>query len=169
MLTPILDITCVVFLGFLALLTLVSTWVFLLGLMGVVLEILISLWRKSKLSFLAGKAKLLSPAGRVVLIQSVTSAIPAYYMQNVALPIRICTKLDKINRDFLWGSTDERKKMHMVSWDKVCRPKDLGGLGLYATKSRNIALLAKLNWRVMEEVVYRELESKRKLNGEKVH
>ena len=97
------------------------------------------------------KGKLLSPAGRVVLVQSVTSAIPAYYMQNVALPVRICTKLDKINRDFLWGSTVEKKKMHMVSWQKVCRPKNLGGLGLYATKPRNIALLAKLNWRVMEE------------------
>ena len=58
----------------------------------------------------------------------------------------------KLNRDFLWGSTDERKKMHMVSWDKVCRPKDLGGLGLYSAKARNLALLAKLNWRVMEEL-----------------
>uniref|UniRef100_A0A2N9HFI3 Reverse transcriptase domain-containing protein n=1 Tax=Fagus sylvatica TaxID=28930 RepID=A0A2N9HFI3_FAGSY len=49
------------------------------------------------------------------------------------------------------GSTDERKKMHMVSWDKICRPRDLGGLGLYSTKARNLALLAKLNWRVMED------------------
>ena len=96
------------------------------------------------------KAKLLSPAGRVILVQSVTSAIPAYYMQNVALPIRVCSNLEKLNRDFLWGSTYDRKKMHMVSWDKVCRPRDLGGLGLYSTKARNLALLAKLNWRVME-------------------
>jgi hypothetical protein len=97
------------------------------------------------------KAKLLSPAGRVVLIQSVTSSIPAYYMQNVALSIRICSKLDKLNRDFLWGSSSDRKRIHMVGWDKVCKPKDKGGLGLYSTKSRNIALLAKLNWRVMED------------------
>jgi ribonuclease HI len=97
------------------------------------------------------KAKLLSPTGRMILVQSVTSAIPAYYMQNVALPIRICSNLDKLNKDFLWGSTADRKKMHMISWDKVCRPKDLGGLGLYSTKSRNLALLAKLNCRVMEE------------------
>jgi hypothetical protein len=96
------------------------------------------------------KAKFLSPAGRVILVQSVTSAIPAYYMQNVALPIRVCSNLDKLNRDFLWGSTDDRKKMHMVSWNKVCRPRDLGGLGLFSTKARNLALLAKLNWRVME-------------------
>uniref|UniRef100_A0A2N9ERH6 CCHC-type domain-containing protein n=1 Tax=Fagus sylvatica TaxID=28930 RepID=A0A2N9ERH6_FAGSY len=88
--------------------------------------------------------------GRVILVQSVTSAIPAYYMQNVALPIRVCFNLDKLNRDFLWGSTDDRKKMHMVSWNKVCRPRDLGGLGLFSTKARNLALLAKLNWRVME-------------------
>jgi hypothetical protein len=98
------------------------------------------------------KAKLLSPARRMILVQSVTSAIPAYYMQNVALPIRICSNLDKLNKDFLWGSTTDRKKMHMISWDKVCRPKDLGGLGLYSTKSRNLALLAKLNCRVMEEL-----------------
>jgi hypothetical protein len=91
------------------------------------------------------KAKLLSPAGRVILVQSVTFAIPAYYMQNVALPIRICSSLDKLNRNFLWGSTDERRKMHMVSWDKVCRPRDLGGLGLYSAKARNLAFLAKLN------------------------
>jgi hypothetical protein len=86
------------------------------------------------------KAKLLSPTGRVILVQSVTSAIPAYYMQNVTLPARVCSSLDKLNRDFLWGSNEERKKMHMVSWDKVCRPKDLGGLGLYFTKARNLAL-----------------------------
>uniref|UniRef100_A0A2N9G3W3 CCHC-type domain-containing protein n=1 Tax=Fagus sylvatica TaxID=28930 RepID=A0A2N9G3W3_FAGSY len=97
------------------------------------------------------KAKLLSPVGRVILVQSVTSAIPTYYMQNVALPIRVCFNLDKLNKDFLWGSIDERKKMHMVSWDKICRPRDLGGLGLYSTKARNLALLAKLNWRVMED------------------
>jgi ribonuclease HI len=97
------------------------------------------------------KAKLLSPAGRVVLIQAVTSSIPAYYMQNVALPIRTCSKLDKLNRDFLWGSSEDRKRMHMVGWDKVCQPRDKGGLGLHLTRSRNIALLAKLNWRVMED------------------
>uniref|UniRef100_A0A2N9IBY2 Reverse transcriptase domain-containing protein n=1 Tax=Fagus sylvatica TaxID=28930 RepID=A0A2N9IBY2_FAGSY len=97
------------------------------------------------------KANLLSPAGRVVLIQSVTSAIPSYYMQNVALPSRVCLDLDKLNRNFLWGSTEEKKKMHMVGWNKVCRAKNLGGLGIYATKPRNIVLLSKLNWRLLEE------------------
>jgi hypothetical protein len=97
------------------------------------------------------KSKLLSPAGRVVLIQSVTSSLPAYYMQNTALPSSICNELDRLNRNFLWGSSNERKKMHLVSWEKVCRPKGEGGLGIYATKPRNKALLAKLNWRLHDE------------------
>ncbi len=60
------------------------------------------------------KAKLLSPVGRMVLIQSVTSAIPAYYMQTTALPSSVCNKLDRLNMNFLWGSSEEKRKMHMV-------------------------------------------------------
>uniref|UniRef100_A0A2N9FT32 CCHC-type domain-containing protein n=1 Tax=Fagus sylvatica TaxID=28930 RepID=A0A2N9FT32_FAGSY len=63
----------------------------------------------------------------------------------------ICSELDKINMNFLWGSTEEKKKMHMVGWDKICRPKKDGGLSFSAAKPRNIALLAKLNWRLVEE------------------
>jgi ribonuclease HI len=72
-------------------------------------------------------------------------------MQNTALPTTICNDLDRLNRNFLWGSTNESKKMHLVGWDKVCRPKREGGLGLYATKPKNKALLAKLNWRLHDE------------------
>jgi ribonuclease HI len=97
------------------------------------------------------KSKLLSPAGRVILIQSVTSAIPNYYMQISALPSKVCLELDKLNRNFLWGSTSEKKKMHMVGWKKVCRPKKEGGLGLSCAKPRNVALLAKFNWRLIQE------------------
>ena len=67
---------------------------------------------QSKLS--SWKSKLLSPSSRVVLIQAVTSTILAYYMQNATLPSSICSELDKLNRDFLWGSNEEKKKMHMV-------------------------------------------------------
>ena len=47
------------------------------------------------------KAKFLSFAGRTVLVKSVMSVIPNYVMQGEALPIHLCEKLDKINRDFL--------------------------------------------------------------------
>ena len=35
----------------------------------------------------------------------------------------------------------------MISWNKVTKPKEEGGLGLQVAKPKNLSLLAKLNWR----------------------
>ena len=80
---------------------------------------------------LAGwKSNLLSFAGCQVLIQASISSISSYIMQSVLLPSRILDKLDKISWNFLWGSSDSRRKMHWVGWDKVTKPKAEGGLGI---------------------------------------
>ncbi|KAL0008397.1 hypothetical protein SO802_009899 [Lithocarpus litseifolius] len=41
--------------------------------------------------------------------------------------------------------------MHWVGWEKVTRPKTEGGLGIQTAKGRNMAYLAKFNWRFHEE------------------
>ncbi|XP_023926429.1 uncharacterized protein LOC112037833 [Quercus suber] len=69
----------------------------------------------------------------------------------VALPTHLCDKLDKINRDFLWGSMGEKRRLHLVGWSKIIRPKEEEGLGIQAAKFKNLALLAKLNWRLNQE------------------
>ena len=97
------------------------------------------------------KANLLSMAGRAVLIQASSSTIPAYVMQSNLLPEKVLEGIDRVNRNFLWGSTKNSKKMYWVGWKKVTRPKEDGGLGLQTTKGRNTALLAKLNWRFHTE------------------
>ena len=97
---------------------------------------------------LAGwKANLLSMAGRMVLIHASSSTIPNYVMQQASLLDKILKGIDKVNRIFLWGSSEQAQKMHWVKWDFVTKPKLLGGLGLQSAKGKNIALLAKLNWR----------------------
>uniref|UniRef100_A0A2N9IFC0 CCHC-type domain-containing protein n=1 Tax=Fagus sylvatica TaxID=28930 RepID=A0A2N9IFC0_FAGSY len=97
------------------------------------------------------KAKLLSMAGRVILTQAVTSAIPSYVMQGIMLPAKILNSIDRVNdrvnRNFIWGSSDLNKKLHLVSWRKITRPKSEGGLGIMAAKPKNLALAAKLCWR----------------------
>ena len=101
---------------------------------------------------LAGwKANLLSLAGRRVLIQATTSTIPSYVMQTSFLPVRILDSLDRMNMNFLWGSSETNKKMHWVGWPKVTRPKEEGGLSIHLAKERNLAFLAKLNWRFNTE------------------
>jgi len=76
------------------------------------------------------KANALSKAGRVVLIQSNLEALPSHTMQCFQLPASLSSELDRINREFFWKKSNSEKGLPMVAWDKICRPKKLGGLGL---------------------------------------
>ena len=101
---------------------------------------------------LAGwKTHLLSFAGRFVLTQTTLSTILNYSMQCAALPSKITQSLDRLCRNFIWGTTDSKRKLHLVSWKKITKPKKEGGFGLQSAKERNSALLAKLNWRFHQE------------------
>ncbi|KAL6218764.1 hypothetical protein ACLB2K_011973 [Fragaria x ananassa] len=94
------------------------------------------------------KSKVLSFAGRLTLVQSVTSAIPMYAMQTTKFPFSLCDKLDKLNRDFIWGDVENKKMVHLVNWDTICQPKYLGGLGIKKTADMNQAMLSKIGWDV---------------------
>lgn len=69
-------------------------------------------------------------------------------MQTTYLPVSATRETDKMKRNFLWGSTEEKRKVHLLNWDKVCKPKNMGGLGLREARDMNIALLSKLVWKV---------------------
>ena len=97
------------------------------------------------------KGNLLSLASQAVLIQTSLATIPSYMMQCVHLPGKILDGIDQVNWNFLWGSSETAKKVHWIGWQKVTRAKDEGGLRLQTVKERNIALLAKLNWRLNTE------------------
>lgn len=56
------------------------------------------------------KANLLSFAGRTILTKSVTSTIPNYVMQCTTLPAKILQGVDRLSRNFLWGSIKNKKK-----------------------------------------------------------
>lgn len=57
-------------------------------------------------------------------------------------------KIDQIQKNFLWGTTDQKRKLHLVNWDLVTRTKGEGGLGLRKDRSKNLTLLASLAWRL---------------------
>jgi hypothetical protein len=75
-----------------------------------------------------------------------TTAIPTHIMQCTMLPGKICTELDKLNRNFLWGDTLQKKRLYLLNWETVSHPKEEEGLGIKNSKCRNLALLAKRNW-----------------------
>jgi len=55
-------------------------------------------------------------------------------------------QLINIQRNFLWAKEENKKKWALVSWEKICRPKGHGGLGLDNQEILGKALGAKLWW-----------------------
>jgi len=97
------------------------------------------------------KAKSFSKAGRIILIQSNLESLPIHTMQCYKLPSRITDQLDRIHREFFWKKNTSEKGLPLVAWDKICRPKILGGLGLRKSAAVNIAFLAKLAWKILTQ------------------
>ena len=69
------------------------------------------------------------------------TAIPTYVMQNTLLPSRILESLDRVTRNFVWGSTPDKRKIHMISRSKITKPREEGELKLQAAKLKNLTLL----------------------------
>lgn len=55
----------------------------------------------------------------------------------------VINELEKIIQRFLWGTTDGVDKIHLVAFEGVCLPYELGGLGLKRIKEINLSLLCK--------------------------
>uniref|UniRef100_A0A2N9IH31 Reverse transcriptase domain-containing protein n=1 Tax=Fagus sylvatica TaxID=28930 RepID=A0A2N9IH31_FAGSY len=89
----------------------------------------------------------LSKGGRVTLIKSTLSSLPTYYLSLFPLPSSVALRIDKIQRDFLWGGIGDGKKFHLVNWHQVCQPLKSGGLGFRNIRVFNRALLGKWHWR----------------------
>ncbi|KAH1129390.1 hypothetical protein J1N35_000768, partial [Gossypium stocksii] len=83
-------------------------------------------------------------------------------------PKKICHKLDQISRNFWWGDKEGQRKMHFMKWDKICRRKVNGGLGISKTESVNRALLANQVWRIVKEdhTILKEIIVKKYCNSE---
>uniref|UniRef100_A0A803PUK6 Reverse transcriptase zinc-binding domain-containing protein n=1 Tax=Cannabis sativa TaxID=3483 RepID=A0A803PUK6_CANSA len=88
-------------------------------------------------------SKNLSFTGRAQLIHSVLLGIRNYWMSIFIIPQKIAEAIDKSCQDFLWGKKENRSKFHLASWEKVCLPKKLGGIGFREGKKWNKALIAK--------------------------
>jgi hypothetical protein len=65
------------------------------------------------------------------------------------IPIQVWKKVRRIQREFLWGSKNGRKKVNWVKWEEVCKPKNQGGLGVRDIRAINISLLTKWRWRLL--------------------
>ncbi|XP_050212856.1 uncharacterized protein LOC126664492 [Mercurialis annua] len=94
------------------------------------------------------KGKLLSPAGRLVLIKSVLSSLPVYYLCSFSIPQSVINTLERYMRRFLWSGSGDNMGFSKVSWNDVCLPIDRGGLNITPMRLKNQSLLLKWIWKL---------------------
>lgn len=107
-------------------------------------------------------------AGRIVMIKSVAQAIPSFIMQTMMLSRGTLARMDKMIRDFFWGFKDSYShNMYLKSWNSICLPKELGGLGIRSMIDINAALLSKMAWKlcVIDDKPWAQLIHARYLRG----
>ena len=92
------------------------------------------------------KRRYISKGGRLTLIRSTLSSMLVYFMSLFYLPRKVRLRLEKIQRDFLWGGGALEQRPHLVRWNLVCLERKKGGLGVRNLVLMNKALLSKWNW-----------------------
>lgn len=73
------------------------------------------------------KSQWLSMAGRITMVHSVLGPTVVYNMKNSRVPKSIFHEVERAQRQFIWGSTSNKRKMHHISQKTLCKPKDDGG------------------------------------------
>ena len=75
----------------------------------------------------------------MILLKSTLFSLPTYFLLLFTIPTHVANKIEKLQRDFLWGDS----KIHLVVWDKVCAPIANDGLVIRKLTTFNKALLGK--------------------------
>eukprot|EP00253_Pinus_taeda_P010732 PITA_10732 len=60
----------------------------------------------------------LNLARGLVLTKVVLQSIPIYMLSTIPAPVSVMNNIRKMQRDFLWGKSEEKKQWALVAWDR---------------------------------------------------
>jgi hypothetical protein len=106
---------------------------------GLSMKLKIEFWRRLQ----GWKEKLLSQAGREVLIKAVIQAIPTYAMSCFKFLASFCAELSAMATRFWWRQRGVERKIHWLNKTKLMKSKNEGGMGF-----RTYNFSTKLYWLV---------------------
>lgn len=87
--------------------------------------------------------RLLSLAGRYVLVQAVLSQLSVYWGHLFVLPAKVHKAVQSIAANYLWGGHSYQSKLHLARMDLITTPKKNGGWGLINMRRFGNALIVK--------------------------
>ncbi|RVW83126.1 putative ribonuclease H protein [Vitis vinifera] len=97
------------------------------------------------------KRHYISKGGHITLIKCTMASLLIYNMSLFRMPKSVVKRLEKLQRDFLWGGGSLERKVHLINWEVVCTRREKGGLGIRKIDSLNKVLLGKWVWRFAVE------------------
>ena len=78
------------------------------------------------------------------MLQIVILEMSVFGMMCLDIPKKMVKILEQKIRIFFWNGPNEEEKIPLLAWEKICRPKDKGGVGIKNWQSMNQALGAQL-------------------------
>lgn len=90
--------------------------------------------------------KLLSQAGKEILLRAVVQAIPTYNISVFLLLKALCGDVNSLMQKFWWSHKNNDNQIYWMSWRRLGITKEKGGLGFREFSCCNKALLAKQYW-----------------------
>jgi hypothetical protein len=96
------------------------------------------------------KKKLISKAGKEILIKPVAQAIPTYAMSCFDLTKTLCDEIRAMVFRFWWAQMDRDNSLHWMAWELLCSRKNKGGLGFRDPHMFSLAMLTRQGWRLIE-------------------
>ncbi|KAL4594155.1 hypothetical protein ACB092_12G000800 [Castanea dentata] len=103
---------------------------------------------------LGWKRLYLSKRNRLTLLKSTLSSLPTYYLSLFTILQHVADRLERIQRNFLWGRSTDVFKYSLVAWEKVVWPMEAGDLGIWRIGLFNQALLGKWFWHFGKEATH---------------
>ncbi|KAG7552423.1 Reverse transcriptase zinc-binding domain [Arabidopsis thaliana x Arabidopsis arenosa] len=86
---------------------------------GSKVDLLAYIHEKMKARMSGWFARTLSRGGKEVLLKAVAMSMPVYAMSCFKLPKTTCDNLSAAMAAFWWDTTEDKRKMHWIGWDKL--------------------------------------------------